>query len=244
MFRIEFDEGGDTPLCYAVSAEGLFADVDDPEPTKITFVGLSGVAADLDAQIAHRRPGLLDVDVLSSTGRMLGHYNLDPTVIHRDDNGAAPPSLTLEQAQPISLPGGHSLWQRWVDESKPLEHGEWLSLSADHRASWLDIARSVWGVNGYAERVSPSRGITSVDGRLVTDETSLYLTLGEALVGPGGYVGWGLDALDDCLSSLVRGPISMRWDLFARASEALGDKYLAEVLEVLAEHEVTVTTVD
>ena len=67
MFRIEFDEGGDTPLCYAVSAEGLFADVDDPEPTKITFAGLSGVAADLDAQIAHRSAGRLAVAVLSPT---------------------------------------------------------------------------------------------------------------------------------------------------------------------------------
>ncbi|MEV0990317.1 hypothetical protein [Streptomyces sp. NPDC049949] len=38
-----------------------------------------------------------------------------------------------------------------------------------------------------------------LDGRHVTDVPGLYLALGEAVNGPGGYFGGCLDALDDCL---------------------------------------------
>ena len=79
-----------------------------------------------------------------------------------------------------------------------------------------------------------------MDGRLIEDETSLYLVLGEAVAGPGGYVGWGLDALDDSLSSLSSDRIELAWDHFSASRDALGTEYLAEVLEILEERDVSV----
>jgi RNAse (barnase) inhibitor barstar len=52
-----------------------------------------------------------------------------------------------------------------------------------------------------------------LDGRQVVDENSFYCALGEAVNGPGGYFGWNLDALVDCLRGSwgARPPFALHW---------------------------------
>lgn len=240
MFRLGSEEFGDVPLGYAVSADCLFVDTEDPDPATISFTGLTRVPAEIGSGPRARQFEFLDVDVISSTGRKLGHYDLGSAAVRFDGGADNDPVAVLEGAQPISLPGGLALWQRWCDDSTPLAPGEWIQLSANHRHSWLRIARSVWGVNGYSDLPGGRTEQVSLDGHLVKDETSLYLALGETIAGPGGYVGWGLDALDDCLAALPSDRIELTWDHFAASRDALGTEHLAEVLEILAERDVSV----
>ncbi|MER7009230.1 barstar family protein [Dactylosporangium sp. NPDC000555] len=45
----------------------------------------------------------------------------------------------------------------------------------------------------------PAGTTYDLDGRFVTDIEGFYCAIGEAINGPGGYFGWNLNALDDCL---------------------------------------------
>nr|WP_307645622.1 barstar family protein [Nocardia uniformis] len=52
-----------------------------------------------------------------------------------------------------------------------------------------------------------------MDGRAVTDIVSFYCALGETINGPGGYFGWNLDALWDCLRGGwgASSPFTLEW---------------------------------
>lgn len=86
-----------------------------------------------------------------------------------------------------------------------------------------------------------------LDGRYVTDVEGFYCALGEAVDGPGGYFGWNLDALDDCLRGT---PFTLVWHDSAVARAHLVDGYdrrrlgpavtLDTLLDLFAEHDVTV----
>ena len=89
-------------------------------------------------------------------------------------------------------------------------------------------------------------------GRHITDEPGLYLALGEAVNGPGGYFGGCLDALVDCLRGNFgyTAPATLLWRDAATAREHLsyaltpdGQPYdlFAAVLEALAEGGMDVT---
>ncbi|MEV7345559.1 barstar family protein [Streptomyces sp. NPDC093544] len=51
----------------------------------------------------------------------------------------------------------------------------------------------------YGEPARPPGTTCHLDGRHITDARGFFCALGEAVNGPGGYFGWGLDALNDCL---------------------------------------------
>jgi RNAse (barnase) inhibitor barstar len=65
----------------------------------------------------------------------------------------------------------------------------------------LDKIRSKWCRRPQRARSIPDRSNVTVvlDGSRVSDIPTFYIALGEAVNGPDGYYGGGLDALDDCL---------------------------------------------
>ncbi|MEV0401811.1 barstar family protein [Actinoallomurus sp. NPDC050550] len=75
---------------------------------------------------------------------------------------------------------------------------------------------------------------------------------GEAINGPGGYFGWNLDALDDCLGGRrgARAPFRLVWHDSAVAGEHLVPGYdrhrhapavtLDSLLQIFAEHGIEV----
>src|SRR3954468_6695839 len=91
------------------------------------------------------------------------------------------------------------------------QKGIWRSLGPAGRRAWLSVA-----LNHHAYR-SPAEDAVGaeyeLDGRQVVDENSFYCALGEAVNGPGGYFGWNLDALVDCLrgSWRARPPFALHW---------------------------------
>lgn len=57
----------------------------------------------------------------------------------------------------------------------------------------------------------------------MTDVEGFYCAIGEAINGPGGYFGWNLDTLDDCLSGGfgAQAPFRLAWHDSAIARQHL-----------------------
>ncbi|MFF4979422.1 barstar family protein [Streptomyces sp. NPDC001046] len=140
------------------------------------------------------------------------------------------------------------LWERWL-AGPPDTPGAWAGLGIRERDAWLDLVRDRGCRREHGER--PPGQVYRLDGRHITDEPGLYLALGEAVNGPGGYFGACLDALDDCLRGGFghTSPATLHWKDATVAREHLsrrltpqGKPYdlFADVLDVLGERGVRV----
>ncbi|MPY58577.1 barstar family protein [Streptomyces spongiae] len=143
------------------------------------------------------------------------------------------------------------IWERWL-AGPPDTLGAWVGLDTRRRLAWLDLVRE--RACRRARRDRPPGQAYELDGRHLTDEPGLYLALGEAVNGPGGYFGGCLAALDDCLGGTFgyTAPATLLWrdavtarEHLSRALTADGRPYdlFAEVLDVLAEGGMHVTLV-
>ncbi|MGW0949578.1 barstar family protein [Streptomyces sp. NPDC002623] len=140
---------------------------------------------------------------------------------------------------------GHALpvWECWL-AGPPDAPDAWVGLDTRQRGAWLDLVRERGCRLEHQAR--PAGHVYELDGRHITDEPGLYLALGEAVNGPGGYFGGCLNALVDCLRGNFgyTTPATLLWRDVATAREHLsrmltpeGESYdlVATVLEVLAE---------
>jgi hypothetical protein len=82
------------------------------------------------------------------------------------------------------------LWERWL-AGPPDTVGAWSGLDTRSRAVWLELVRGRAGRRAHRDR--PASRAYALDGRHVTDGPGLYLALGEAVNGPGGYFGGDCD---------------------------------------------------
>jgi RNAse (barnase) inhibitor barstar len=100
---------------------------------------------------------------------------------------------------------------------RPAEKNLWAGYDRDLRHHWAGVAL---GLRSAApDRPAGTR--YDLDGRFVTDVEGFYCAIGEAINGPGGYFGWNLDALDDCLSFGARTPSRLAWHDSAIARQHL-----------------------
>ncbi|CCK25718.1 hypothetical protein BN159_1339 [Streptomyces davaonensis JCM 4913] len=146
-----------------------------------------------------------------------------------------------EHARPI--------WEQWFT-GPPATKAAWADLDTRRRWAWHDLVRERTAYRTIADR--PAGHAYELDGRHVTDEPGLYLALGEAVNGPGGYFGGCLAAIDDCLGGTFgyTAPATLLWHDAATAREHLshvlssdGHPYdlFALVLDLLAEGGMHVT---
>ncbi len=86
----------------------------------------------------------------------------------------------------------------WVQYDRLLRH-EWLGAALNHHR--------------YDKPDNAPGATYQLDGRHVTDIEGFYCAIGEAINGPGGYFGWNLGALDDCLRGSwgARLPFTLVW---------------------------------
>ncbi|MFE5718339.1 barstar family protein [Streptomyces erythrochromogenes] len=128
--------------------------------------------------------------------------------------------------------------------------GTWTDLDTRQRWAWLDHVLRRPRPHTGVDR--PSGHAYELDGRHVTDVPGLYLALGEAVGGPGGYLGANLHALADCLGGGFgrSGPATLLWRDSAVAREHLSHALAPDgwpydlfacVLDVLAEFRMRVT---
>ncbi|WP_329500916.1 barstar family protein [Kitasatospora herbaricolor] len=158
--------------------------------------------------------------------------------------------LELDDASFTPLPSWtRPVLERWL-AGPPDAPGSWAALDTRLRGAWLDLVQD--RAFRRPRRSRPAGHAYRLDGRHITDEPGLYLALGEAVNGPGGYFGGCLAALDDCLGGPFgcTTPATLLWRDAATAREHLSRRLawdgrprdlFAEVLGVLAEGGMHVT---
>jgi RNAse (barnase) inhibitor barstar len=131
---------------------------------------------------------------------------------------------------------------------RPVEKNLWADSDRKVRHHWIGIALG----RGRGEPDRPAGTTYELDGRFVTNIEGFYCAIGEAINGPGGYFGWNLDALVDCLrgSFGARTPFRLVWHNSIVAQEHLVDGYdrrrlgpavsLQHLLDLLAAEEVEI----
>ncbi len=160
--------------------------VDDLSRSPVAFpvVPVSGRIEDLGLT----PDGSLAVHLLAFDGGIMGTYVFDePHLAGPDVAGRWHIS-----ARPVmeGVPS-ERLW-RLFQLGPDLPRYTWLGRSAQGQRHWASTAAQYT----WARRL-PIRADATVDCRVVDSEPALWCALGEALRGPGGYVGLGLDDLAD-----------------------------------------------
>jgi RNAse (barnase) inhibitor barstar len=109
---------------------------------------------------------------------------------------------------PFIEEGALSLWNS-RRKSFPRYMDEWVNFDVAKRKIWLDVSLLDQRKNTVFQKGSK----LEIDGELVGDKVSFLCAFGEAVFGPGGYMGKNLDALEDCLSrELAFGePVTLLW---------------------------------
>ncbi|MFH9984221.1 barstar family protein [Streptomyces luteogriseus] len=230
-----------------------------PDETAVPSLVLRGLAPSgrLRRALATGTRRALDLDearlrIRDDEGRPLTDRLLRPKIKAWRPSAHGPDLIDLELDEALGEPvPGHALpvWDRWL-AGPPRTPGVWAGLDTRQREAWLDLVRERGCRLRHQRR--PAGSAYELDGRHITDEPSLFLALGEAVNGPGGYFGGCVDALDDCLRGTFgyTAPATLLWRDVAPAREHLshvltpeGEPYdlIALVLEVLAEGQMRVT---
>ncbi|WP_433548479.1 barstar family protein [Streptomyces sp. CA-294286] len=140
---------------------------------------------------------------------------------------------------PPHLPGAHA---SDVPDLRTLTRSSaWAPLDADGRRRWLVAVREQYFSRTEVAPDTPAGAVHTLAGRYITDRSALFLALGEAVNGPGGYFGADLDALNDCLRGGFGAttPFTLDWPDSATARTHLV-AYFDSALDVLRDHGVDV----
>ena len=133
--------------------------------------------------------------------------------------GAGLLDVTVDSDPREPLPTGVlDILEHWY-AGRPAEKGLWAGYSRELRHHWAGVALGQRSITPEL----PAGASYDLDGRFVTDIEGFYCAIGEAINGPGGYFGWNLDALDDCLSGGfgARAPFRLVWHESAVARKHL-----------------------
>ncbi|MFI6458754.1 barstar family protein [Streptosporangium amethystogenes] len=169
-------------------------------------------------------------------------------------SGAGLLDIALDGGMEEPLPSGvREIFQMWYDGG-PAEPNLWARYDRLLRHEWSGLAAS-HRPQGLPDK--PAATTYRLDGRFVTDIDAFYCAIGEAINGPGGYFGWNLDALHDCLSGGwgAAGPFRLIWHHSDVARRHLVPGYdrpshdlrywrpnveLDDLLEIFSEHDIEV----
>ncbi|KOV18918.1 Barstar domain containing protein [Streptomyces sp. XY413] len=257
-YALTSDEDDSDFWGFTHEAEGLFTPLPDEEGAR--RVHLEGCLP---------QGGLLkSVDHVGSRRAMAGNAWLALL----DDDGATMGSyfvneVTVVDAKPSALGTGlvDATVTLWCENALPRAErawdlvrtgqlnrtGMWHELAPEDRHAWLSVAMWSREYQRQGKPDAPAGQVFALDGRHMVDEDSFYCAIGEAINGPGGYFGWNLDALDDCLCGGwgAAAPFTLHWDSSAEARQRLvervpaGDRELVLfdlLLEIFEERGVNV----
>ncbi|WP_151482668.1 barstar family protein [Streptomyces albicerus] len=157
--------------------------------------------------------------------------------------------LTLEPWSERPPTAAEQVWELW-DDGRPAAPGLWAQCGVEGRRHWLSMALD----HHEADKPDAEPGGTyHLEGRHITDDQGFFCAIGEAVNGPGGYFGWGIDALTDCLRGRwgAARPFTLVWHDAEVARTCLGlvprtDRRpwtFEELLEVLVDKGIDVRLV-
>ncbi|MEV4134185.1 barstar family protein [Dactylosporangium sp. NPDC049742] len=220
-----------------------------PEPPLLTALGALGQSTKASLR---RRRIRADVHVVAADGsadEVIGAV-VSGTVIASGPSrlGAGLVDVTVDRDPGEPLPAGIlGILEHW-HTGRPDGKNLWAGYDRELRHHWAGVALA--HRSGAPDR--PAGTTYDLDGRFVTDIEGFYCAIGEAINGPGGYFGWNLDALDDCLRGTfgARAPFRLVWhdSAVARAHLVVGyDRRrlgpavtLEYLLDMLTAHQVEI----
>ncbi|WP_235783615.1 barstar family protein [Amycolatopsis orientalis] len=220
-----------------------------PEPALLAALDVSGQSgrANLRRRLISGEVHAVAAD--GSTGRVIGAAvsgTVDAAGPSRLGEGLLDVTVDLGTREPLPT-GILEILEHWRT-GRPSRRNLWAGYDRELRHQWAGVAL---GHRFSAPDGQP--GTTyDLDGRFVTDIEGFYCAIGEAINGPGGYFGWNLDALEDCLRGNfgARPPFHLAWHDSAVAREHLVAGYdrrrlrpaitLDDLLDMLTEHRIEV----
>ncbi|MFI7676773.1 barstar family protein [Actinophytocola sp. NPDC049390] len=177
---------GDVLWGHGTGLDGFF---EGDEQVVLCGLALRGAVADQLERIGSRRAfrGAARLSLLDAAGVPVGRYALtgfSPVAARMTPGRPGLVDLTVRAGRVVE-PGAAAVWEL-VRTGRLDRPGLWRAYG---RRAWLSVAlnRRVHGPAG------------PLDGRDLVDVDAVYCALGEAVNGPGGYYGWNLDAVADCL---------------------------------------------
>lgn len=217
---------------FAHEANGLFAPL--PEGEGARRVHLAGclpqghLLKSLD-HVGSRRAvaGNAWIDLLDAGGASMGSYFVNEVTVvdaHQSAQGAGLVDLTVTLWCDQALPGADNVWDL-IRTGQLKRTGMWHELDPEGRHAWLSVALWSREYQRAGRPDTPAHQAFTLDGGHIVDINSFYCALGEAINGPGGYFGWNLDALVDCLRGGwgATPPFTLQWQHSAVAKARLVD---------------------
>ncbi|MDE3721815.1 barstar family protein [Nocardiopsis sp. N85] len=215
---------------FAHEAEGLFTPLPEGDGTRRVRLAKCLPKGGLQKSVDHigsRRAvaGNAWLDLLDADGATMGSYFVNEvTVIDVKPSicGAGLVDLTMTLWCEAALPGADLVWDL-VRKGHLSRTGMWCELACEDKRAWLSVALQSSQYRRRGKPASSAGQVFTVDGRRIVDRDSFYCAIGEAINGPGGYFGWNLDALEDCLRGGwgATTPFSLHWDFSAESRARL-----------------------
>ncbi|AJC53338.1 hypothetical protein GZL_00734 [Streptomyces sp. 769] len=216
---------------FAHEAEGLFTPLEEEGARRVRFAGCDprgGLLKSLD-HVGGRRAvaGNAWLDVLDTDGVTMGSYfvnDVTAVAVQPSARRAGLVDLTVTLWCDHALAGAEGVWDL-IRTGRLNRKGMWHPLEPEHRHAWLSVALWSWAYQRRGKPDEPAGRTFTLDGRQIVDEDSFYCALGEAINGPGGYFGWNLSALDDCLRGGwgAAPPFTVDWQHAAEARARLAE---------------------
>ncbi|MGW0504092.1 barstar family protein [Micromonospora sp. NPDC003241] len=220
-----------------------------PEPPLLTALGAVGKSPRAALRRRRIRAEMYVAGTDGSVSRVIGAVvsgTVDESEPSRLGAGLLDVTVDSDAREPLPL-GILGILEHWRSR-RPAEKNLWADYNRELRHQWAAVALA-----HRSDTADGPPGTTyDLDGRFVTDIEGFYCAIGEAINGPGGYFGWNLDALDDCLRGRfgARTPCRLVWHESAVAREHLVAGYdrrrlgpaitLDDLLAMLAAHHVKV----
>ncbi|MGW7024622.1 barstar family protein [Streptomyces decoyicus] len=259
-YALTSDEDDSDFWGFAHEAEGLFTPLPDEEGARrVHLAGClpqGGLLRSVD-HLGSRRAvaGNAWFELLDGDGATMGSYFLNEVTIIDVGPSVRGPGLvdlTVMLWCENALAGAEQVWDL-ISTGHLNRTGMWHELSPEDRRAWLSVALWSRAYHRQGRPDSPAGQVFTLDGRHIVDRDTFYCAIGEAINGPGGYFGWNLDALDDCLRGGwgATTPFTLRWGSSAEARARLvervpagGDRQVALfdlLLEIFEERGVSVS---
>ncbi|MFE0801243.1 barstar family protein [Streptomyces sp. NPDC058812] len=244
---------------FAREAEGLFTPLpDEAEARRVHLTGClpQGGLLRSVGHVGSRRAlaGNAWFELLDGDGATMGSYFVNEvTVIDVKPSicGAGLVDLTMTLWCENAVAGAERVWDL-IRTGRLNRTGMWHELASEDRRAWLSVTLWSREYQRQGKVDAPAGKVFTLDGRHIVDRDSFYCAIGEAINGPGGYFGWNLDALDDCLRGGwgATTPFTLHWDFSAQTRARLrervpiGEREVALfdlLLEIFEEQGVSVT---
>lgn len=232
-YALTSDEDDSDFWGFAREAAGFFAPLPDEEGARrVHLTGCLPQCGLLESvgHVGSRRAlaGNAWLELLDGDGATMGSYFVgEVTVIGVKPSacGVGLVDLTVTLWCENAVAGADTVWDL-IRTGHLNRIGMWHEFAPEDKLAWLSVALWSRGYQRQGKADAPAGEVFTLDGRHIVDEDSFYCAIGEAINGPGGYFGWNLDALDDCLRGGwgATTPFTVHWDSSAQSKARLQER--------------------